>query len=144
MCEVSPFDRILAIRKNGMYTVMELPEKAFVGAEAWWVGVADKDALSGTTFTIIYKEKDSGFPCIKRCVIEGWIMNKDYFLVPDGAQVLHIDTREKFTFSVKYAPKPRLKVLSEDFKAQNYNVRGLKAGGIRLAAKEAVKVDCKE
>jgi len=141
MCEVSPFDRILAIRKNGMYTVMELPEKAFIGAEAWWVGVADKDALSTTFFTIIYKEKDSGFPCIKRCVIEGWIMNKDYFLVPDGAQILHIDTREKFVFSVKYAPKPRLKVLSEDFKAHDYNVRGLKAGGIRLASKEAVKVD---
>jgi topoisomerase-4 subunit A len=144
MCEVSPFDRILAVRKNGMYTVMELPEKAFVGADAWWVGAADKDILAKTIFTIIYKEKDSGFPCIKRCVIEGWIMNKDYFLVPDGAQVLHVDTRQKFTFSVKYVPKPRLKVLTEEFKAGDYNVRGLKAGGIRLAAKEAEKVDCKE
>jgi topoisomerase-4 subunit A len=141
LCEVSPFDRILAIRKNGMYTVMDLPEKAFVGAEAWWIGIADKEELSKTIFTIIYKEKESGYPCIKRCVIEGWIINKDYFLVPDGAQVLHIDTRPKFIFSVKYAPKPRLKVLSEDFKAQDYNVRGLKAGGIRLAAKEAVKID---
>jgi topoisomerase-4 subunit A len=64
-------------------------------------------------------------------------MNKDYFLVPDGAQVLHIDTRPKFIFTIKYKPRPRLKVLTEDFKAQNYNVRGLKAGGIRLAAKEA-------
>ncbi len=140
ICEVSPFDRILAIRKNGMYTVMELPEKVFIGADALWIGLADKDALSKTIFTIIYKEKDSGFPCIKRFVIEGWIMNKDYFLVPDGAQILHIDTRSKFAFSVKYVPKPRLKVLSEDFKAQDYNVRGLKAGGIRLAAKEAAKV----
>ena len=140
MCEVSPFDRILAIRKNGMYTVMELPEKTFAGADAWWIGVADKDVLSKTIFTIIYKEKDTGCPCIKRCVIEGWIMNKDYFLVPDGAQILHIDTRSKFTFTLKYVPKPRLKVLSEDFKAQDYNVRGLKAGGIRLAAKEVARV----
>jgi topoisomerase-4 subunit A len=68
-------------------------------------------------------------------------MNKDYFLVPDGAQILLIDTRPKFTFSVKYVPKPRLKVLSEDFKAQDYNIRGLKAGGVRLAAKEAEAVD---
>jgi topoisomerase-4 subunit A len=143
IAEVSPFDRILAIRKNGMYTVMDLPEKAFVGAEAWWIGVADKDALAKTIFTIVYKEKETGCPCIKRCVIEGWIMNKDYFLVPDGAQVLHIDTRSKFIFTVKYTPKPRLKVLSEDFKAQDYNVRGLKAVGIRLAAKEAEKVNAK-
>jgi topoisomerase-4 subunit A len=139
--EVSPFDRILAIRKNGMYTVMDLPEKTFVGADAWWIGVADKDILAKTIFSVIYKEKDTGFPYIKRCVIEGWIINKDYFLVPDGAQVLNIDTRPKFTFSVKYAPKPRLKVLSENFKVQDYNVRGIKAGGIRLSAKEAEAVE---
>ncbi|MDR0503667.1 MAG: DNA topoisomerase IV subunit A [Treponema sp.] len=138
--EVSPFDRILAIRKNGMYTVMDLPEKAFIGADALWIGVADKEELAKTVFTIIYKEKGTGFPCIKRFIIEGWIMNKDYFLVPDGAQILHIDTKTKFSFTVKYVPKPRLKVLTEDFKAHDFNVRGLKAGGIRLASKEASKV----
>jgi topoisomerase-4 subunit A len=123
-----------------MYTVMDLSEKTFIGADAWFIGAADKDILSKTIFTIIYKEKETGFPYIKRCVIEGWIMNKDYFLVPDGAEVLHIDIQPKFTFTVDYKPKPRLKVLSETFKAQNYNVRGLKAGGIRLSAKEADKV----
>ncbi|MCL2878995.1 MAG: DNA topoisomerase IV subunit A, partial [Treponema sp.] len=96
--EVSPFDRILVIRKNGMYSVSDLPDKAFVGADAWWIGVADKEVLSDTVFTIIYREKETGYACIKRCMIEGWIMNKDYFLVPDGAEVLHIDTRPKFTF----------------------------------------------
>ena len=141
IAEVSPFDRILVIRKNGMYTVSDLPDKSFVGAEAWWIGVADKEILSQTIFTIIYKEKDTGFACIKRCVIEGWIMNKDYFLVPDGAVVLHIDTRQKFTFGLKYVPKPRLKVLTEAFRAQDYNVRGLKAGGVRLSNKEVSKVD---
>jgi len=140
IAEVSPYDRILAIRKNGMYTVMDLSEKTFIGAEAWFIGAADKDILSKTIFTIIYKEKDTGYPCIKRCVIEGWIMNKDYFLVPDGAEILHIDIKPKFSFTVNYKPKPRLKVLSENFKAQDYNVRGLKAGGIRLSAKEAEKV----
>ncbi|MDR3020490.1 MAG: DNA topoisomerase IV subunit A, partial [Treponema sp.] len=144
VCEVSPYDRILAIRKNGMYTVMDLCEKTFVGADAWWIGVADKDELAKTIFTIIYKEKETGYPCIKRFIIEGWIINKDYFLVPDGAQILYVGTKSKFSFTVKYTPKPRLKVLSEDFKAQDYNVRGLKAGGIRLAAKEAEKVTCKE
>ena len=141
IAEVSPFDRILTIRKNGMYSVTDLPEKLFVGADAWWIGVADKEALSQTVFTIIYKEKETGFACIKRCIIEGWIMNKDYFLVPDGAAVLHIDTRTKFSFTLKYTPKPRLKVLAEDFKAQDYNIRGLKAGGLRLANKEVSKIE---
>jgi topoisomerase-4 subunit A len=68
-------------------------------------------------------------------------MNKDYSLVPDGATVLLVKTEEKFSFTVHYKPKPRLKVLKENFKAHDYNIRGLKAGGIRLAAKEVEKIE---
>ena len=139
--EVSSFDRILTIKNNGTWSVADIPEKAFVGQGAWWIGVADKEALLSTVFTVIYKEPKTGYPCIKRCVIEGWILNKDYSLVPDGATVLLVKTEEKFSFTVHYKPKPRLKVLKENFKAQDYNIRGLKAGGIRLAAKEIERVE---
>jgi topoisomerase-4 subunit A len=143
VAEVSPFDRILVLRENGVYTVTDLPEKAFVGAKAWWIGVADKEVLGATVFTLIYREGETGYPCIKRCVIEGWIMNKEYSLVPEGAAVLHVDTRQKFSFTLHYTPKPRLKVREESFKAQDYLVKGLKAGGVRLAAKEVRKVEVK-
>ena len=139
--EVSPFDRILTVRRNGVWSVFDIPEKTFVGQGAWWIDVADKELLLNTVFTIIYKEAKTGYPYIKRCVIEGWIMNKEYSLVPDGAEVLHVDTRGKFAFNLHYKPKPRLKVLKESFKAQDYNVRGLKAGGIKLTAREVEKVD---
>ena len=138
--EVSPFDRILTIRQNGVWSVADIPEKTFVGPGAWWIGVADKEILGTTVFTIVYREAETGYPYIKRCIIEGWIMNKDYSLVPEGAEVLLIDTREKFSFTLHYTPKPRLKVTKENFKAQDYNVRGLKAGGIRLASKELAKL----
>ena len=138
---LSPFDRILALRQNGVWSVMDIPDKVFVGPEAWWIGVADKEELANTVFTIIYKEPKTGYPCIKRCIIEGWIMNKEYSLVPSGAEVLLVDTRKKFNFTIHYKPKPRLKILSESFKAQDYNVRGLKAGGVRLAAREAERVE---
>ncbi|MCL2473135.1 MAG: DNA topoisomerase IV subunit A [Treponema sp.] len=140
MAEVSPFDRILTVKQNGAWSVADIPEKAFVGPGAWWIGVADKEALGNTVFTIVYKEAATGYPYIKRCVIDGWIMNKDYSLVPENAEVLLIDTRVKFSFTLEYAPKPRLKVTKENFKAQDYNIRGLKAGGIRLASKEVKKL----
>ena len=144
IAEVSPFDRILTLRNNGMYSVTDLPDKLFVGEDAWWIGVADKEVLSKTVFTVIYKEAGTGFACIKRCIIEGWIMNKDYFLVPEGAKVLYAGTAAKFAFTIKYKPKPRLKVLSEDFNAGKFAVRGLKAGGIRLSAKEASGIEIKK
>jgi topoisomerase-4 subunit A len=143
LAEVSPFDRVLALRENGVYAVTDLPEKAFVGAHAWWIGVADKEVLGSLVFTIIYKEAGTGYPCIKRCVIEGWIMNKEYSLIPEGAAVLYVDTRPKFSFTVYYVPKPRLKITKENFKAQDYLVKGLKAGGVRLAAKEVDRVEAR-
>ena len=66
-------------------------------------------------------------------------MNKDYSLVPAGAQVLLISTAQKFNFTVHYVPKPRLKLLEQNFKAHSYAVKGLKAQGVRLANKEAKK-----
>jgi topoisomerase-4 subunit A len=141
VAELSPFDRILALRNNGTWSVTDIPEKAFVGPGAWYIGVADKEALAATVFTVIYREAETGHAFIKRCVIEGWIMNKDYSLVPEGATTLHVDTRQKFTFTLQYAPKPRLKILTENFKAQNYPVRGLKAGGLRLSNKEVKKIE---
>jgi topoisomerase-4 subunit A len=143
LAEVSPFDRILTLRENGVYTVTDLPEKVFIGKNAWWIGVADKELLSATVFTIVYREAETGFPCIKRCIIEGWIMNKEYALVPEGATVLHVDIRQKFSFTLHYTPKPRLKTTTENFKAQDFAVKGLKTGGVRLASKEVQSIEVK-
>jgi topoisomerase-4 subunit A len=140
VAEFSPFDRILVIRSNGLWSVTDIPEKAFVGPKAVYIGEANKEILSSIVFTIIYKEPKTGYPCIKRFQIEGWIMNKDYALLPDGSTVLHGDTRTKFSFTVKYKPKPRLKVFAETFKAQNYNIKGIKAGGVRISTREALAV----
>jgi topoisomerase-4 subunit A len=141
VAELSPFDRILVMRGNGLWSVIDIPEKAFIGPKAIYIGEANKDVISPIIFTLIYTEPKTGYPCIKRFQIEGWIMNKDYALLPDGCTILHGDIRPKFTFAVKYKPKPRLKVLSEAFKAQDYNVKGIKAGGVRLSSKEAIAVD---
>ncbi|MDR2516894.1 MAG: DNA topoisomerase IV subunit A [Spirochaetaceae bacterium] len=143
--ELSPFDRVLTVRNDGSYFVSDLPEKTFVGPHAWYIAVADKEALAKVVFTVIYRDTATGLPFIKRCRIEGWIMNREYSLVPSGGAAFFIDTRNKFTFTLKYRPKPRLKVLEETFKAQNFAVKSLKANGVRLSNKEAAsaKVDAK-
>jgi topoisomerase-4 subunit A len=144
VAEASRFDRVLVVRQNGSWTVQDIHEKVFVGEKAWWIGIADKDGISGMVFTVIYKENESSFAFIKRCVIEGWIMNKDYSFVPENAAVLHIDVRGKFAFTLHYVPKPRIKILSEEFKAQSFTVKGIKAGGIRLSNKAIKRIEVKK
>jgi topoisomerase-4 subunit A len=144
VAETSPFDRVLIVRQNGTWAVQDIQEKVFVGEKAWWIGIADKDAISAIMFTIIYKEKESGLAFIKRCVIEGWIMNKEYSFVPENTSVLHIDTRGKFVFTLHYLPKPRIKILSEDFKAQSFVLKGIKASGVRLSNKAVKRIEVKK
>ena len=104
---------------------------------------SEKEKINSVLFTVIFRDPKTKYAFIKRCRIASWIMNRDYFMAPDGMEVLHIDTREKFTFTLNYEKKPRVKVLEEQFKAQDFEEKGLKTLGVRLAAKEveSVKVD---
>jgi hypothetical protein len=116
---------------------MTVPEKLFVDKGLLYCGSAEKETLSAVLFTVVYRDGETGFPHIKRCRIEQYINNKDYFLVPDGAQILLFSTEEDFDFTVVYEPKPRMKVKEEAFSAGNFDEKGLKALGVRLAAKPA-------
>ncbi len=140
LLKITPFDRILYVRKSGIYTVTEAPSKVFVGPEMRWCGFADKESLSKVLFTILYRDPQTQYVYIKRCKINAYIMNRDYFFAPDGMEVLHIDTRKNFSFALNYVPKPRVKILKESFKAQNYMEKGLKALGTRIVSKEVQSV----
>ncbi|MDR2601076.1 MAG: DNA topoisomerase IV subunit A [Spirochaetaceae bacterium] len=143
VCEMTQFDRAIVVKKDGFWLVKDVNEKEFVGEKVWYIAVADKEILQKTVFTIVYKDKKSACACIKRCVIEGWIINKEYSFVPEGCEVLLIDTREKFEFTVHYIPKPRIKIIEETFKAENFAVKGIKAGGVRLSNKEVKRAKIK-
>ncbi|MDY6396457.1 MAG: DNA topoisomerase IV subunit A [Treponema sp.] len=143
LMKVSPYDRIICVRKNGMYAITDVPDKLFIDKGMWFCALADKEKLPKVLFTVIFKDPQTGYASIKRCRIPSWIMNRDYFLAPDGMEVLHIDTREKFTFTLNYVKKPRVKITEEKFKAQDFEEKGLKTLGVRLSAHEveSIKVD---
>jgi topoisomerase-4 subunit A len=138
--KVTPYDKVLYVRKSGIFSVSESPDKIFVGPGLWFCGMADKESLSKVLFTIIYREPETQYVYIKRCKIAAYIMNRDYFFAPDGMEVLHIDTRKTFTFTLNYVKKPRVKVLTEKFKAGDYEEKSLKAKGVRVVAKEVQTV----
>ena len=136
--DVSPFDKILVIRHSGIYSVVPTPEKLFVDKGMLYCGVADKDMLSDIIFSLVYLDPRNGSAYIKRCMIEGWIMNKDYQMAPEGAQVLFFTALPKKAFIVSCAPKPRFKIDEERFKVESYPVKGLKAMGVRLSTRKAL------
>lgn len=141
LLKITPYDRIVFVRKSGIYSVTEAPGKVFVGPELRYCGFADKDEISKILFTVLYRDPETQFVYIKRCRIGGYIMNRDYFFAPEGMEVLHVDTRKSFKFTLNYVPKPRLKVLKEVFKADSFAEKGVKAQGVRVAAKEVLNLE---
>lgn len=142
--KVTPYDKILFVRKSGIFSVCETPKKLFVGPQLRHCGFADKESLAKVLFTILYRDPETQFVYIKRCKIQAFIMNRDYFFAPDGMEVLHVDTRKNFAFQLNYVKKPRVKVLSEKFKAESYEEKSLKAKGVRVAAKEVQDIVVQE
>ncbi len=133
---VSSYDRILIIRKSGVYSVTDVPDKLFVDKGMLFCGLAEKDEMAGRIFNIIYKNDKTGYAHLKRCKIEKFILDKSYELVPDGCTILKLSTKDGEAVKLNYKPKPRLKVLEESFPVDDYLVKGVKAAGVRLAAKE--------
>ena len=139
--QVTPYDRVLFVRKSGIYTVCQAPEKIFVDTGMWWCGFADKETLSKTLFTIVYRDPATLFCSIKRCRIEQFISNRDYPLVPDGMEVLHISTDKNFRFKLHYVEKPRIKIREEEFSANDYEEKGARTLGVRLSSRETERLE---
>ncbi len=140
--DVSTFDRLMVLRRNGIFTFVPLPERLFVDQGMLHCAIADKERIAAALMTVVYRDGENGFPYIKRCRVEGWIMNKDYSLVPENAQVLAFSVDPAFEFTLSYKPKPRMKVDKARFIASRYDEKGLKASGVRLANREVSAVDC--
>lgn len=139
--KVTPYDRIFFVRKSGIYTVCDVPQKLFVDSGMWYCNYADKDIVSNVLFTIIYRDPKTMCCYIKRCRVPSWIMNRDYMFAPNGMEVLHVDTRKNFKFTLHYIKKPRVTKLEENFKTNDYLEKGLKAQGVRLTNKAVDRVE---
>jgi len=131
LCEVSHYDRVLVIRKDGTYSVIDAPDKLFVDKGMLHCGLVDKEMV----FNVVYKDGEDN-TYLKRCQIDQFILNKVYALAPEGCKVLRLTTDSERVVALDYKPRPRLRVLQEEFAIAQYPVRGLKAGGIRLSNKE--------
>lgn len=136
ICDVSNYDRILIIRKNGLYSIIDAPDKIFVDKGMLYCGLVDKEMV----FNVVYREESTKYPYIKRCKIDQFILNKGYNLAPDDCTVLKVTIDSEAIVTVEYKPKPRLKLLIETFAFKNFLVKGSKAGGVRLANKEMKSV----
>ncbi|MFA6844929.1 MAG: DNA topoisomerase IV subunit A [Sphaerochaetaceae bacterium] len=138
MLTVSKFDRILVIRKDGSYQVIDAPDKEFVGKGMLYCGFADKEELDNLVFTVLYQQKEYKYLFLKRCKIIQFQLKKLYELLPDEQQykLIKLSTLPNAEIKVTYKPKPGMRIKEETFYFSDYSVRGARANGFRLTVKE--------
>ena len=135
---VSTFDRLLVIRHDGNYQVIDAPEKEFVGRGMLYCGLADRDELAKVIFTIIYQEKTYKYTFIKRAQITSFQLKKLYPLLPDDKnyKVVRLLTHPNAQINVTYKPKSGLRILEETFYFSDFLVKNPRAKGVRMTVKE--------
>jgi topoisomerase-4 subunit A len=133
--DVSLYDRVLVVRKDGTYSVVDAPDKLFVGKGMLHCGFPDKEQV----FNVVFRDQN-GATKIKRCKIEGFILNRAYGLVPDGGTLLKFTLDNDATVELEYKPAPRMRVLEEQFAISQYPVQGVKASGVKLSKKDVKSV----
>jgi len=134
--DVSIYDRILIIRKSGTYSVINAPEKVFIDKGMWYCGLADKEKLAETVFSVVYRDKNSGQGYIKRCRIEQYILDKGYTIVPEKSVILKLTDKQNQELEVVYKPKPHVRILEETFDTESFLVKSVRAQGVRLSTRE--------
>ncbi len=143
ICKVSEYDKILVVQKNGTYYCTNVADKAFVGKDIAYCGLADKQTLDPLVFTVIYQEKKSKITYIKRCKLSGFIMNKPYELLPDPEQysMKKLSVFEDAEVTITYKGPSRVKETVLHF--SDYLIKGAKAGGVIITKKEIASIRIK-
>ena len=127
----SEYDRLFLMFKNGMYKIIPVTEKIYVGQELEWFDVYEKD----TTFNLIYRDGIENYVYVKRFVSPSFILEKEYHLFPEHPRskiLLLLFGQDKFA-RIVLAPSPRARTNTMDVAFDEYLIKNVAAKGRRVS-----------
>lgn len=127
----SEYDRLFLIFKNGMYKIIPVTDKIYIGPELEWFDVYEKDIV----FNLVYRDGLENYVYVKRFVAPSFILEKEYHLFPEHARskiLLLLFGEEKFA-RVVLAPSPRARTNTLDVSFDEYLIKNVTAKGKRVS-----------
>ncbi len=137
---VSHLDKMLIFKQSGMWMVLSVETKHFIGKDVIMMGLAEKEKLAKSEFTVVYTDKQDNYTYIKRFKIEKFLANKTYNFIPEGARLQAFTAKKEGNITLKYKPIPRIKKFDETFAIEAFALKGVGSKGVRLATKAVRKV----
>lgn len=134
----SEYDRLLLIFSNGLYKVVPVTDKLFVGDELGYVAILKKDVI----FNVIYRDGNENQAYVKRFTTPKFILEKEYRLFPahKRSRILLLVTGEDKHARASLVPSRRAKtnVIEVDF--NDYLLKGPSAKGKRISTRVVRRV----
>nr|WP_246399012.1 DNA gyrase/topoisomerase IV subunit A [Hymenobacter luteus] len=138
----SDLDDIIAIRRDGTFTVSKIAEKTFVGKDILYAGVYNKND-DRLVYNMIYQDGASGISFAKRFLVTGITRDKVYDLTKGtkGTKTLYLTANpnsESEIVSVQLSDKAPARVKQFDFDFAELAIKGKGSMG-NIVTKQPIK-----
>lgn len=127
----SEYDKLFLIFSNGLYKIIHVTEKLFIGHELEWFGIVEKNQF----FNLIYRDGAENLTYVKRFTTPKFILDKEYHLFPEHKRSkirLLLFGEQKYA-RVSLMPSPRAKSNIVEIDFDTYLVKGAAAKGKRVS-----------
>lgn len=134
----SEYDRLFLLFTDGLYKVIPVVDKLYVGQELEWFGIVEKDII----FNVIYRDGAENFAYVKRFTTPSFILEKEYRLFPEHkrSKILHLSFGESTFVKIYMVPSSRAKTNSMEIALSEYLIKNAAAKGKRLSSRIVRKI----
>ncbi|MFA9392660.1 MAG: DNA gyrase/topoisomerase IV subunit A [Prolixibacteraceae bacterium] len=148
ICDCSDIDDIIVFRKDGIYFVTKVSEKAFIGKNTLHIAVFKKDDKR-TIYNLVYRDGRAGAVYMKRFAVTGVTRDKEYDMTQGntGTKIMYFSANpngESEVLRVTLKPKPRLKKLIFEVDLGELAVKGRQSIGNVVTKNDVHKIALKE
>ena len=148
ICNCSDIDDIIIFYRNGLYKIVKVSDKMFVGKDVLYVNVFKRNDTR-TIYNVIYRDGKAGCNYIKRFAVTGVTRDKEYILTKgeEGSRILYFSSNpngEAETVKVVLKPKPRQKLLVFEKDFSEIAIKGRASMGNILTKADIHKISLKQ
>ncbi len=135
-CACSQYDKIMVLFKNGLYKILNVTDKIFLGHDLLWMGKMERKLI----FNIVYKEGSRNLSYMKRFKMPKFIIDKEYRLFDEHKRsfIQYLSLAGEETLRIYFTPNKRAKSNFTDISLADYLVKGAAAKGKRLSSTRPV------
>jgi topoisomerase-4 subunit A len=127
----SEYDRLFLIYSSGLYKIIPVTEKLYVGNDLEWFGVVEKE----TIFNIIYRDGVENFGYVKRFKTPSFILEKEYRLFPEHkrSRILLLTFNDNNFAKINLMPSSRARTNNLEIAFDDYLIKNASAKGKRVS-----------